>query len=76
MANAHATLDRVVPEHAFEIDQLTESTANEDATVVENRDTRGVVAAVLESTKTVDQDIHRILLPTDISHDSTHVALL
>src|SRR6266404_983889 len=72
VANTIATLDRRLPQGFFEIAEFARSAADLDhSALIDDRNARGVIAAVFESLKPVENQGHD-LLGTDVSNYSTH----
>src|ERR1051325_2227005 len=64
--------DRGLPQGFFEIPEFARSATDLDpSTLIDDRNTRGVIAAVFESLKPVQNHGHD-LLGTDVSNYSTH----
>jgi hypothetical protein len=74
VADTESTLERTLSKIPFEIDQLSLGTTNLEHLALQNRHPGGVIPAVLQTTKSVDQDIRRTRLTPYITHDSTHIA--
>ena len=72
VTNANAAFDRCGADFAFEVVELAFGTADIDHVAVKDRDACRVVAAVLEPTQPVDQDVRCISFAPDIANDSTH----
>src|SRR5262245_53221369 len=65
-------VDRLLRKHLLEVAELPGRAPDRQLTVpVDDRDTGGVVAAVLELAQSLDQDLDR-LLGSDVSDDPAH----
>jgi hypothetical protein len=71
VTDAERARQRPLTEDTFEILEPAGGAAHVQGAVVEDRDARGVVAAILESLQSLDDDADRALVP-DVSDDSTH----
>ena len=58
VADADLPAHRLVAQHALQVRELAERAPHLDLALVEDRDARRVVAAVLEAAQPVDQDVH------------------
>ena len=76
VANAVGALERMLPDHLFQVTQLTRGPAQfQPMSRIPYCDTGRVVAAVFEPPQAFQNDRDNILR-ADISHDSTHRLLL
>jgi hypothetical protein len=73
MTDAISAIERLEADYLFQVPQLSFGAANLQAVPIPaNRNTCRVVAAILESSQTVNNDWNDALL-THISHDSAHL---
>jgi hypothetical protein len=73
VADPDSALERAFSKIPFEIHQLSLGTPNLEHIALQDRDPSRVVPAILQSTKSVDQDFRRTGLTPYITHDSTHI---
>src|SRR4030095_8181237 len=71
VSEAERARQRALTEHALEHLEPAGRAPDVQRAVVEDRDARGVVAAILESPQPLDDDADRTLVP-DVADDSTH----
>ena len=75
VTNTHLAICRGGEKLIFKVPELSDRTAHLDLSVfVEDGDTRGVVALVLQSFQSIDQNRCRVFMPC-VSDNSTHVKI-
>src|SRR4030095_534046 len=71
VADAERAGQRLLSQHALEHLDAAGGAPDVKRALVEHRDARGVVAAILEPLQSLDDDADRALV-TDVADDSTH----
>ena len=64
-------LQGILAQQSLEVGQLARLLAHIEALAGDDRDPRGVVAAVLQAAQALDHDLERLLL-ADVPHDPAH----
>src|SRR3712207_2144004 len=75
MANTLAPVHRLLEELGLKIGELANGTADRHLAVVDDRDARGVVAAIFEALQPANHYV-RCFTWSHITYDATHLALL
>ena len=72
MAETDLAFQGSVPQHAFEIDQLPLGAPHLDGASFQGSHPGRVIAPVFQPAQTIDQHVHGLMFPADISNDSAH----
>ena len=73
VADTEMSLQGLLAQRAFEVDQLALRAANFENAALEDGNTGGVIAAILETAKAINKHINRLMLKPNISNNPTHI---